>query len=75
MSQTIDASTYQVDFEIHEHGSIYILYAHTNAAKQWVADHLPEDALTWGPNGIVVEHRFIEAIATGIIADGLEIAE
>lgn len=73
MTKAIDASTYQVDFELHDHGSVCILFAKTKAAEAWVDEHLPADAQTWGVNGIVIEPRYVEAIATGIIADGLEI--
>ena len=31
------------DFSVADHGSIAILFALTEAAKEWVNDHLPED--------------------------------
>jgi hypothetical protein len=59
------------DFTIQNEGSIFILYANTDAAKQWVADHIPADAQTWGTNGVVVEHRYIGDIVAGAQGDGL----
>jgi hypothetical protein len=54
-----------------DQGSIAILYAQTPAAKAWTDDHLPDDALTWGPNGTVIEHRYVDDIINGIVGDGL----
>lgn len=61
------------DFTYCNHGSIIILTAVSAEAAQWVEDHLPEDALTWGPNGTVIEPRYFDDIANGIINDGLSI--
>lgn len=62
-----------VDLQVQNHGSIFILQAISNEGKQWVAEHIPADAQTWGVDGIVVEHRYIEAIVAGAINDGLEV--
>jgi hypothetical protein len=61
------------DFIVSNHGSIFILQALTEEARQWVADHLPDDALTWGQGGTVVEHRYIADIVDGIRGDGLSV--
>lgn len=61
------------DFEVQNHGSIFILTPCTEAADQWVNDHIPEDAPMWGPNGIAVEHRYIADIVAGIQNDGLTV--
>jgi hypothetical protein len=37
-----------------------------------VDQHLPAEALTFG-DAVVIEHRYIGAIVTGIQADGLEV--
>ena len=62
-----------LDFDVSNHGSICLLTPLTEAAQAWVAEHLPEDAMTWGQNSIVVEPRYIEDILDGIVADGLSI--
>lgn len=62
------------DFRIDNHGSILILNALTPAAQEWVADHIPEDAMSWGAHGTVVEPRYMGDIVDGIINDGLEVA-
>lgn len=59
------------DVRIQNEGSILIFYAMTDAAKQWIADHLPEDIQTWGVNGVVIEHRYAPEIAYAMQQDGL----
>lgn len=61
------------DLSIQNEGNIFILRALTDAGKQWVAEHIPADAQTWGPDGVVVEHRYIGDIAQGAANDGLEV--
>jgi hypothetical protein len=61
-----------MDFEVHDHGSLWIIIPRSEAAIVWADEHLPEDALTWGA-GVVVEPRYVPAILEGIMADGLSI--
>jgi hypothetical protein len=58
------------DFLVENHGTIFLLQPLTPAANSWVADHLPEDRLRFA-GAVVVEHRFIRDIVTGILGDGL----
>lgn len=60
------------DFEVACHGSIYIFTPLTPAAREWVAEFLPEDAQQWA-GGTVVEHRFIADIVQGAQRDGLSV--
>lgn len=60
------------DFVLTGGGTVYILTPQTEAAHEWVAECLPQDATRWC-SGVVVEHRYIDAILTGIVADGLEV--
>lgn len=60
------------DFSIGNHGSICLLMPHTDAARQWCDEHIPQDA-QWFARCVVVEPRYIDDIAAGIEADGLEI--
>lgn len=62
-----------MDFELSNHGSVCILVALTPEAILWADEHLPEDRMTWGPNGTVVEPRYVADIEAGIEADGLEV--
>ena len=63
--------TRKTDFIVVNHGSICILTAISEDARTWVDEHLPEDAQTWGPNGTVIEPRYLGPILEGIEADGL----
>ena len=60
------------DFTIQHEGSIVLLYPNSDAARAWVEEHIPLDALTFG-GAIVVEHRYISDIEFGIINDGLSV--
>lgn len=60
------------DFLFTDHGSVTVLTPLTVAARDWVAEHLPDDALTFG-RGIVIEPRYVAPILEGIADDGLEV--
>jgi hypothetical protein len=65
--------TAPADFLVVNHGSICILHALTDEARIWVDEHLPDDALTWGPSGTLIEPRYVAPILVGILSDGLTI--
>lgn len=60
------------DFMLANHGSIVVLHPLTDAAREWVGEHIPEDAMSWG-RGVVIEPRYWSAIEDGILGDGLTI--
>lgn len=60
------------DLTIENHGSIFLLRPHTEAGQEWLDENIGDDAQMLG-NAIAVEHRYIEAIAIGAIADGLAV--
>lgn len=62
-----------MDFDLVNGGSVFLLIPNTEAAEAWVAEHLPDDAPTFG-RGIAVEHRYISDVMRGIMADGLSFA-
>jgi len=62
------------DFEVQNHGSIFLLIPLTSSARVWIDDHIGKD------NGhqpmwptVLVEHRFIADIVAGIQDDGLAV--
>jgi hypothetical protein len=63
----------KVDFQVVNHGTIYLLYPKTRRARQWVKDNLPQDHTKYN-DASVIEHRYIGDIIDGIQADDLEIA-
>jgi hypothetical protein len=63
------------DFQVESHGSIFLVRPLNPHARTWIDEHIGFD------NGfqpyyptVVVEHRYIGAIAEGVIADGLVLA-
>jgi len=63
------------DFELQNHGSIFLLIPQTLSAHVWIDDHIGKD------NGyqphyptVVVEHRYVADIVAGIQDDGLAVA-
>jgi hypothetical protein len=60
------------DFQVINHGTLYLLIPNTPRAKQWVTDNLPQDNTKYD-DASVIEHRYIADIIDGIQADDLEI--
>jgi hypothetical protein len=60
------------DFYVANHGSIFLLTPVTQAAREWVAEHIPEDAPALG-HSIAIEHRFVGEVLAGITEDGLKL--
>jgi hypothetical protein len=59
------------DLTVRSEGSIFLLLPCTPAGDDWVAQNIEhEGGLSWG-RAIVIEHRYIENIVRGAIADGL----
>jgi hypothetical protein len=60
------------DFNVSDHGTIWLLTPITAEAQHWVACYLPDDCPMMGES-FAIEHRFIDAIVHGIQQDGLAI--
>jgi hypothetical protein len=62
----------QQEQDIHytNHGSIITMQPLTEAARDWMAEHLPEDAMGFG-DSIAIEPRYFGEIAYGAQEDGL----
>jgi hypothetical protein len=58
------------DFRVHNDGSTFLLHANTRAARDWVEEHIPRDAMTWHGD-IVVAPGYISDIVKGAVDDGL----
>lgn len=58
-----------VDFTIVNHGTVFIFYALSPEAQEWSAAMFA-DAMTWGRNGYVVEHRYAPLIMDDLMAQG-----
>jgi len=60
------------DFRILDAGSIAVLTPQNIAAIAWVENNIGEHQ-TWA-GGVVIEHRYVLDILTGIESDGLTVA-
>jgi len=61
------------DFELENHGSLFLLRPLNPAADEWMTERLPMDhpeTQFWG-SAIVIEPRYVAPIVEGIVADGL----
>ena len=63
----------KVDFQVVNHGTLYLLIPNTSRGKQWVTDNLPQNHIKYD-DASVIEHRYIGDIIDGIQADDLDIA-
>lgn len=64
-----------IDIEFQNCGFIAIMVAHTPAGKAWVADYISQnDETQYWAGGIVVEHRYVDDIAEGALAEGLDVS-
>lgn len=70
VDEPIEDTTF--DFTVQDAGSFLILYTVTEEAANWAEEYLPVDAQRWN-GGIVIERRYFDAIAEGILADGLTV--
>jgi predicted thioesterase len=62
----------KADLAVQNEGTLFLLRGISDAGREWVEKHLPDDVQTWG-DAVIVEHRYIEPIVTGAIADGLQV--
>ena len=62
------------DFELQNHGSIFLLIPQSTSARIWVDDHIGRDN-GFQPHypSIVIEHRYVSDIVEGIQNDGLAV--
>lgn len=60
----------QQDIEYTNHGSIITMQPLTEAANEWIAEHIPEDAQYFG-TAVCIEPRYFGEIAYGAQEDGL----
>jgi hypothetical protein len=58
------------DFELDNYGSVYTLRPLTDAAQQWLDEHVAAESWQYLGGSLGVEHRHIADIVAGAIADG-----
>ncbi len=60
-----------MDVQVSNHGSIYVLTPITDVAREWIDEYIPEDAMRWGKDGVVVEPRYVDLVIAGMREAGL----
>lgn len=58
------------DLHYVNHGSIVTMEPLSDAARQWIDENIPDDALRFG-DSIAIEPRYFGEIAYGAQSDGL----
>ena len=66
------APVVSADVTVQNEGSIFLFNLNTEAAREWVSEHVSEDATFWA-GSLVVEHRYAANLAAGMQADGLRV--
>jgi len=61
------------DFSVEDHGSIFLVTPHTDAAKEWWETRV-DGGQSFGL-GYAVEHRFIQNISHAILDAGMSITK
>lgn len=63
-----------IDFEVQNHGTIFLLCPLTDSAIAWVDEHIGQDNgyQPYWPT-VVIEHRYIADLVAGIQRDGLAV--
>lgn len=59
------------DVRIQNEGSIFLFHPLTEAAKQWMQEHVLSDEAQFFGKALVVEHRYAGHLAEGMANDGL----
>lgn len=62
------------DLRVSNCGSFYVVAPASTAGGKWVTKHLVHEETVWCSGGVVVEGRYVDDIAAGASADGLEVA-
>lgn len=65
-------NNHQHDVTVENHGSIFLFALHTDAAREFVREHVDPDAMRFAGK-LVVEHRFAHDLADGMVEHGLEV--
>ena len=58
------------DVLVRNEGSLFLFHPLSDAAKDWIKEHIPDDA-QWFGKALVVETRYVGNIVEGMRADGL----
>ncbi len=61
------------DIRIEHHGSIIVFQPLTDAARDWIDEHVQTEPYQWMGTGLCVETRYAGDLASGMQDAGLQI--
>lgn len=70
LNAQVEGRTIMADIWVNNQGSIVLLTPVSDAANEWIEDHIPDDAMYFG-TALVVEHRYADDVIDGMMGDGL----
>lgn len=62
------------DFIFSSHGSVTLLWPASEAAREWLDEHMPEDAQYLG-EAVAIEPRYAGDVIEGAMNDGLTVVQ
>ena len=62
----------QPDVVVEDHGSVVLVQPLTAQARDWIDENVQDDAMWWS-GGLVVEPRYVDDLANGMLDAGLEV--
>ena len=61
------------DFELQNHGSIFLLIPQSTSARLWIHEYISREGFQPYWPTVVIDHRYIADIVRGIENDGLAV--
>ncbi len=58
------------DISVENHGSLFLFRPHTDEGREWLEENTDGQ---WFGEALVVEHRYAEGLAQGMLDDGLRV--
>ncbi len=74
MAKKAKVQAAQPDVTVANHGSIFMIYPLTQAAKEWVDENVPLEDYQWLGPSFACEHRYVDNLLEGMMNDGLVVA-
>ena len=68
---TQNGKTETIDVEVENHGSILLIYLLSDAAQDWVEEHVEAEDCQWFGTALAVEQRMAGDLAQGMADAGL----
>jgi hypothetical protein len=74
MSHNEEIMETEVDVQIENHGSLFLVTPMTAAGREWISKNVASEPWQWLGGSLSVEPRYAYSLAVGMKSDGLVIA-